>query len=265
MNETLDRALLPKLWPDGQLWHGKPTTGQAMNGIYGANYKVAMLIQLAIQAFRYAAEPFFFKESKEKDSPETFARVFHYFVIAALMGFLVIGSFARELVTVEWFGRFTFIGEAYWEGLEVVPILLLAYVFAGAYLNLSIWFKITKQVRFAILFTGSGALITLLGNFLFIPSYGYLASGWTTLVCYVVMCGLVYAVGQRYYPIPYRMGRILLYGLLFVGLYGVNHHIGPSQGYWVAFALKAALCLLGIAAIIAGERYFSPFRPAGTS
>lgn len=259
MNETLDRTLLPKLWPDGGLWHGTPLSGKEMNGIYGANYKVAMLIQLAIQAFRYAAEPFFFKESKEKDSPETFARVFHYFVIAALLGFLFIGSFARELVTFEWFGLFTFIGEAYWEGLEVVPILLLAYVFAGAYLNLSIWFKITKQVRFAILFTGTGALITILGNVLFIPQYGYLACGWATLACYMVMCVLVYFVGQRYYPIPYRMGRILLYGALFVGLYFINRSIGPAEGYWIAFVLKALLCLLGLGAVVAGEKWFSPF------
>lgn len=259
MNETLDRTLLPKLWPDGALWHGKPLTGKELNGIYGANYKVAMLIQLAIQAFRYAAEPFFFKESKEKDSPETFARVFHYFVIAALLGFLVIGSFARELVTFEWFGLFTFIGEDYWVGLEVVPILLLAYVFAGAYLNLSIWFKITKQVRFAILFTGTGALITILGNVLFIPEYGYLASGWATLVCYVVMCVMVYFVGQRYYPIPYRMTRIMLYGVLFIGFYLINRSIGPAQGYWVAFAVKALLCLVGIGVIVVGEKWFSVF------
>ena len=260
MNETLDRALLPRLWPEGGLWNGRPLSGIEMNGIYAANYKVAMLIQLAIQAFRYAAEPFFFKQSTRKDSPETFARVFHFFLIAALMGFLVIGSFTRELVTFKWFGLFTFIGEAYWEGLSVVPILLMAYVFAGAYLNLSIWFKITKQVRFAILFTGAGALVTILGNVLFIPEHGYLASAWSTLACYVLMCGLVYLVGQRYYPVPYRLGRVSLYLALYLGLYLVNRSIGPAAGYWLAFLLKAVICLAGIGVVVLGERYFSPFR-----
>jgi len=259
MNETLDRAMLPKLWPDGGIWEGVPRTGLEMNGIYGANYKVAMLIQLAIQAFRYAAEPFFFKQSKEKDSPETFARVFHYFEIAALIGFLFIASFAQEIVSFDFFGLFQFYDEEFQVGLSIVPVLLLAYVFSGAYLNMSIWFKITKQVRFAILFTGTGALITILVNVLTIPTYGYLGSAWATLICYLVMSTMVYFVGQRYYPIPYRVGRLLIYAGVFIGLFFINRTIGPTEGYWLAFLSKFLLCLVGIGVVFIGEKYFSPF------
>jgi len=261
MNETFDRASIPYLWEDGQLLGGIPRSGEAINGIYAANYKVAMLINLAIQAFRYAAEPFFFNRSKEKDSPQTFAKVFHYFLIAALMGFLVIGSFTKEIVSFNFWGltSFTFIGEEYWSGLAVVPILLLAYVFSGAYLNMSIWFKITKQVRFALLFTGTGALITILGNFLFVPTYAYYASAWATLVCYVVMSLMVYFVGQRHYPIPYRVGRIFLYGLIFVGAFGINHQIGPTDGFLWAFLAKAAICLISIGGVLGLEKWKNPF------
>ncbi|MCI4670228.1 MAG: oligosaccharide flippase family protein [Bacteroidia bacterium] len=261
MNETFDRATIPDLWPDGKLFAGEPRTGEEMNGIYGAVYKVAMLINLAIQAFRYAAEPFFFNRAKEKDSPQTFAKVFHYFIISALIGFLFIGSFSQEIVSFNFWGltKFSFIGKSYWIGLPVVPILLMAYVFSGAYLNMSIWFKITKQVRFALLFTGTGALITILGNYLFVPTYGYFASAWATLVCYVVMTILVYFVGQRYYPIPYKLGRISIYGLVFVAAFFLNRSIGPTDGFILAFIAKLAVCLICTGALFVLEKWKSPF------
>ena len=129
-----------------------------------------MLISLFTQAYRYAAEPFFFRSAQEKDSPQTFARIFHYYTLATLTGFLFIASFAKEFVSFDLsLGlRATpiyFIGEAYWLGLVVVPILLMAYVFHGMYFNFSIWFKITKQTRYALLFTGTGALCAFAINF----------------------------------------------------------------------------------------------------
>jgi O-antigen/teichoic acid export membrane protein len=171
MTQSLDRILIPILWEDGAIFHGVERTATEINGLYTGIYKVVIFIALATQAFRYAVEPFFFKESKNDNSPETFARIFHYFVLAALVGFLFIASFAKEIVSFNLWGlvNVTLIGEAYWEALEVVPILLLAYVFHGAYVNLSIWFKITKQVRYAILFTGVGAILTILINYFTIP------------------------------------------------------------------------------------------------
>ncbi|MEL6674626.1 MAG: oligosaccharide flippase family protein [Bacteroidota bacterium] len=257
MNETLDRIMIPYLWEDGKLFDGVAHTGKSLNGIYGANYKVAMLIALATQAFRYAAEPFFFKEAENKDSPRTFARVFHYFLLAALTGFLVIGSFVSEIEGFNLFGlvKGTFVGKEFWAGQKVVPILLLAYVFSAAYINMSIWFKITKQTRFAILFTGVGALITILVNFFGIPTYGYMASAWATLICYLTMAVLVYVVGQKYYPIPYRVRRSLLYLVLFLGAYFLNRSIGPTDGFALAFLMKSMVILAVLGVVYAAERF----------
>jgi len=263
MNETLDRIMLPFRWTEGQWYDGALQSGESLNGIYGANYKLVMFIALATMAFRYAAEPFFFREAGEKDSPRTFARVFHYFTLAALTGFLLVGSFAQELVSFDFFGLFgpdkTFIDRAYWSGLKAVPVLLLAYVFAGAYTNMSIWFKLTNQTRFAILFTGAGALITILVNYFGIPHYGYMASAWATLLCYALMAGLVYVLGQRYYPIPYKLGRLGLYGLLFLLAYALNRQIGAVDGYWLAFGAKAGVVIASLGLVVLLE-YLLPLR-----
>ena len=260
MNETLDRIMIPFRWPEGQWYDGALQSGEALNGIYGANYKLVMFIALATMAFRYAAEPFFFREAGEKDSPRTFARVFHYFTLAALTGFLLVASFAQEIVAFGFWGLFgadkTFIDASYWSGLKAVPILLVAYVFSGVYTNISIWFKLTNQTRFALLFTGTGASITVIVNYFGIPHYGYMASAWATLLCYAAMAVLVYVVGQRYYPIPYRLGRLGLYGLLFLGVYAINRQIGAVDGYWLAFGAKAAFILLALGVVVLVERFW---------
>jgi O-antigen/teichoic acid export membrane protein len=261
MNETLDRVMLPYRWGEAAPFDGLMLDGREMNGIYGANYKVAMLIALATQAFRFAAEPFFFRQAGQKDSPETFARVFHYFVLAALAGFLLIGSFALEIEQFNFFGltKGSFVGSSYWSGVKAVPVLLMAYVFSGAYINLSIWFKITKQTRFALLFTSLGAGVTLIINYFGIPVYGYMASAWATLACYAAMSALVYFTGQRYYPLPYRMGRILLYGLLFLAAYGLNRQIGWSEGDPAVLGMKLLVCILLLGGIVLAERSWPPF------
>ncbi|MEL6652529.1 MAG: oligosaccharide flippase family protein [Bacteroidota bacterium] len=259
LTQMLDRIMLTRIWEDGTLFESVARSGEEMTGLYGAAYKVAILIMLATQAFRYAVEPFYFKEASAKDSPETFAKVFHYYLIAALIGFLVLASFTREIVTFKVFG-YSFIGENYWSALPVVPILLLAYVFNGAFVNLSIWFKISKQVRFAILFTGVGLLIVLLGNFLTINTLGYYGSAYTTLAAFAVMSVLVYLVGQRYYPIPYRMGRLLAYLGLMLGAYVFNRWLGPTDGYYLTFVIKAVVCLLAIGGIFAAEKYLPVFK-----
>lgn len=264
MTQAIDRILIPRLWEDGTLFEGVPRLAKEMNGLYGANYKVAMLIALATQAFRYAVEPFFFKHAKDNKSPETFAKVFHYYVIAALTGFLLVGSFAKEIVSFNFFGllNFTFLNEDYWSALAVVPILLLAYVMNGAYVNLSIWFKITKQVRFAILFSGVGAILAILINLFTIPTYGYMGSAWATLIAFTTMCVMVYVVGQKYYPIPYRINRILLYGAIFILAFFLNKEIGPTDGYFLAFLVKFVICSFAIGLVAVGEKMFPVFGEA---
>lgn len=260
MNETLDRIMIPLRWPEGGVFDGMVQTGESLNGIYAANYKVAMFIALATTAFRYAAEPFFFKEAAEKDSPQTFARVFHYFMMASLAGFLLISSFAPEIMSFSLFGLLdrTFVPEDYWSGQRVIPILLIAYVFSAAYINISIWFKITKQTRFAILFTGSGALVTVSVLFFGIPTYGYMAGAWATLLCYILMSSMVYFVGQKYYPIPYKIKRLFLYGAIILAAFFLNQNIGATDGFFLAAFSKILICASAFGLIFFVEKKYPP-------
>jgi len=201
INETFDRNLLPRLWPNGGVYKGVPHTGMEMNGIYGANYKLGMFIALVTQAFRYAAEPFFFKHADGEKSPELFAKIFHYFILACLSVFLIITSFSYEIVSFD-FGGVRLFPPQYWVGLEVVPVILLANICLGAYINLSMWYKVTNRVRFGLFIAAIGAFLTILINFLGIPYWGYMACGYATLVCYASMCFLCYYFGKKHYPIP---------------------------------------------------------------
>lgn len=250
-NENLDKILLKRMWVDGTLYHGIARSGKDMLGIYSAGYKLGIFISLVTQAFRYAAEPFFFKQSGNQDSPALFARIFHYFILVCLFCFLFVSAFMHELVRVEIFG-YTFIDKKFWEGLEVVPIVLMAYVFSAAFTQITIWFKLTKQTHYALLFTGTGAVLTVLLNVLTIPSFGYIGCAWATLICYLIMTIMVYLVGQKFYPIPYKMGEISLYTLLMVAAYLLCDWIGHDT--LVHFGLKLGICGLLTAAIVLWEK-----------
>jgi len=224
LNENLDKIMIGWLWKDGDLYHGMAMKADEMTGEYAASYKLAMFISLITQAFRYAAEPFFFKNASEKNAQALFARIFHYFISVCLIVFLLISTFSLEIVSFTFFGlmKKTLIPEAYWQGLKIVPIVLMANVFLGAYFNLSVWYKITKQVRFGVLISSAGALITILVNLLTIPWFGYMGSAWATLFCYLSMAVLCYKFGQHYYPIPYRLERLIIYLLLALLLVQIN-------------------------------------------
>jgi O-antigen/teichoic acid export membrane protein len=195
VNESLDKLLLRYLLP--------ADTAMSQVGIYGACYKISIMMTIFIQAFRFAAEPFFFAQSAEKNAREVYARVMKFFVVACLLIFLGIMLF-MDIVQ-------HFIGEAYREGLGVVPILLTANMFLGIYFNLSIWYKITGQTRFGAWFAIAGAIITILLNIWWIPLIGFYGSAWATLVCYVAMAALSFGFGQKHYRIPYETGRIMLF------------------------------------------------------
>jgi O-antigen/teichoic acid export membrane protein len=204
VNETLDRILLLKLIPER-------SEALFQTGIYGANYKLAMLMTLFIQMYRYAAEPFFFSEADKEGAKDRYAAIMKYFTAACLFIFLVVMLYI-DLIK-------GFIGENYHSGLSVVPVLLLANVCLGIYINLSIWFKLTDQTRFGLYFTLVGALLTVVLNYLLIPRYGYTGSAWATLICYAAMAGTCYVVGQKHYPVIYPLGRMALYGVLALVIY----------------------------------------------
>ena len=176
----------------------------AQNGIYGANYKITMIVSMFIQAFRYASEPFFFKDQINKKSKETLSKVMNYFTIVLVFTFLVITMYLHIF-------KYFIPNKDYWEGLKVVPILLAANICLGIYTSLSIWYKLSEKTIYGAFISLAGVIITLSINFIFIPQYGYLASAYATLACYGSMMIISYILGQYYYPVPYKIGKFLIY------------------------------------------------------
>jgi O-antigen/teichoic acid export membrane protein len=186
-------------------------------------------MNLGIQAFRYAAEPFFFSNAADKNSPALFAKVNHYFVITCCLVWLGI-SINMDVI------KLFFVGEEYWVGLGVVPILLLAYLFLGVYYNMSVWFKLTNKTYYGTIITFIGVFITVVGNFILIPMAGYMGSSIAALLCYAAMAMTCYAIGQRYYPIPYTvlndMAYIAVTYLIILAITQIQiEHLGLKIGF----------------------------------
>ena len=199
INDAIDRQFLKYM---------QPSSINAMEslGIYFANVKIAVILVVFIQTFRFAAEPFFFNYEREKDSKIVFADIMKYFSIFCFVIFL--GTLGNISI-IKYFN-----GRAYWSGLSVVPVILLSNVFVGIYLNLSIWYKLSGKTMYGAYIILFGSFITILINFLFVGKYGYVASAYARLICYFVMTLICYFLGQKYYRIPYNLKEIGLYFLL---------------------------------------------------
>lgn len=215
INETFDRILLPMLIED-------KADAIAQNGIYGACYKLSIVMTLFIQTFRYAAEPFFFNHASKENPQKTYADVTHWFVIVCSFIFLGVMLYI-DIVKL-------MIGEQFRSGLKVVPILLLANLCIGVYYNLSIWYKLTGKTRWGAYMSVFGAVVTLAFNFLLIPRMGYLGAAWTTLICYASMMVVCYLIGQRLYPVPYEVGRFFLYIILALALWQLGELLRNMAG-----------------------------------
>ncbi|MDF1575496.1 MAG: oligosaccharide flippase family protein [Bacteroidales bacterium] len=202
INEALDRILLKHLIPLEQ-------NPMEQLGIYGANYKLAVLMTLFVQMFKYAAEPFFFSKSGEKDAKKLYADVMMFFVVAGLFIFLLVNLYLDYFIL--------FIGADFREGVEIVPVVLLANLVMGIFFNLSIWYKLTNKTHFGAVLVILGAIITVTVNMLFIPRYGYVASAWAHLFCYSTMVIISYLWSRKHYAIPYRTGRLM--GYIFLALF----------------------------------------------
>ena len=217
INETFDRVML-------QRW--SPLKGDAATfevGVYSACYKLSILITLFVQAFRMGAEPFFFKQSTEANAPKVYARVMKFFVITICAMFLFVSLYLdvwRDLFIRD---------ERMWAGIKVVPILLLANMFLGIYINLSIWYRISHKTTAGAYITLIGAGITIAVNYIFIPYFSYMACAWATFLCYGTMMVISYIWGQKSYPVPYAWKKLLAYMVIVVVLYFV--HVG-IKGIW---------------------------------
>lgn len=213
INETIDRFMIV------MRFDGTVSAAKAANGIYSANNKLAILIVIFIQTFRMGAEPFFFKTSSKENAKETYARIMNFFVIATCICFLSVVLF---LDVWKYFMRVDKHPE-YLEGLYIVPLLMMSKLFLGVYYNLSIWYKLTNRNNIGAFITIFGALITIVVNYFFIPTMGFLACAIANFICYGSMMIISYLLGQRYYPIPYNWKKgfeyILLASLLYFAHY----------------------------------------------
>jgi O-antigen/teichoic acid export membrane protein len=226
VNETLDRIMIKYLVPD---------TKDAMRqlGIYGACYKLSILMTLFIQAFRYAAEPFFFSHFKGEDSKQLYARVMKYFVMACAFIFLFI------MMYIDIFKYF--IGKNYWEGLTVVPILLVANMCLGIFFNLSMWYKLSNQTQYGAMFAIFGAAMTIFFNILLVPEMGYKGAAWATLICYSAMMLASYFIGQKKFYIPYQTKRMLVIMLLSIVLFFISDLMKSFTGAQAGVVINTLL------------------------
>lgn len=227
VNETIDRALMDRLLPSS-------VNIGVETGNYGACYKLAMLMSIFIQAYRFAAEPFFFNSKNDTDTRINLAITTKYLLVICLFIFLGIQF------NLSWIKYF--VGESYWGGLIIVPYLLLAYVFFALYSNLSMWFKLNNKTHFGALFAIGGAIVTIVGNVVLIPRFGIVGAAYTTLICYTLMCVACFALGQHYYTLPIDWRAILYYTCLTIIVYSIYTVLAPSLLVsWVLLFAYAAL------------------------
>ena len=230
MNQTLDRILFPYLYsgPDAQ----------AQLGIYGACFKVAMVMMMFTQAFRYAYEPFVFAKHKDRQSVEAYADAMKYYIIF---------SYLIMLGVIFYLDIFRYIvASSYWEGLKIVPVVLWTYIFQGVYFNLSFWYKLTDETKWGAYFSIIGLVITFVLQIVGVPRIGYWASCGSSLVCYFCIMLLSYFIGQKKAPIPYDLKHIGLYTLLTLALLGVYYAIrlNTSLNMWLLMAIGTVLLLI---------------------
>ncbi len=238
-NEMLSRAILKFRLPEG--FYDGITNLDAL-GIFGACYKLSIFMVLSIQAFKYAAEPFFFSQAEEKESPKLFAKVMHgYVVFACFLLFAVV-------INLKSLGFLFLRQQIYRDGLDVVPYLLLGGLFLGVFYNLSVWYKLTDRTQWAAYISAIGAVITFGGNWLLIPIFGYMGSAYVTVLSYMIMVILSYGIGQKYFHVPYFLVKDLVYiFVMFVSALAI-YHLNPLEG--IASILVANLILIGTFVII---------------
>ncbi|MCH5308320.1 MAG: lipopolysaccharide biosynthesis protein [Prevotella sp.] len=239
LNQTADKILFPYIYK-----------GANMNeqlGIYGACSKIAMIMAMITQAFRYAYEPFVFGNAKERDSKEMYAKAMRYFIIFTLLAFLAVMAYLNILRYI--------IGQDYWTGLRVVPIVMAAEMMMGIYFNLSFWYKLIDKTIWGAIFSGIGCAVLIAVNVIFVPKYGYMACAWGGFAGYGTAMLVSYFVGQRYYKIDYPLKDIAVYTLLAIGLLATIHY-GERLGFgFIGNLAFNTLCLCIFAGYMIKKEY----------
>ena len=230
MNQTLDRILFPFFYEGAD--------AQTQLGIYGACFKVAMVMMMFTQAFRYAYEPFVFAKHKDRESVAAYADAMKYYIIFSYM--ILLGMiFYLDLLKF-------IIAPSYWEGLKVVPVVLWTYIFQGVYFNLSFWYKLTDKTQWGAYFSLIGVVITFGLQAVFVPRIGYMASAASSTVCYLVIMLLSYIIGRRHLEIPYDLRRIGIYtGIviaILAGYYGLAQLLPMNE--WTKMGIGTILLII---------------------
>ncbi len=233
MNQTIDKVLFPHIFPD-------KAEAMAQLGIYGANYKIAIVMVMFIQAFRFAYEPFIFARAKDKgdDRLQSYRDAMKWFVIFSMVIFLGV-MFYLDIIR-------HFISANYFSGLKVVPIVMIAEFFFGIFFNLSLWYKLTDKTVWGMWFSLFGLAVTLGLNFLLVPKWGYMGCAWAAFGCYGAMMVASYVVGRIKYPIGYNVPRLALYFFSAIALWIFSEVIAMEAHPWITMAIRTPLLLLYI-------------------
>lgn len=228
LNQVADKILFPKVYPD-------QAQANVELGVYGSCVKIAMIMAMITQAFRFAYEPIVFAKSKDADKNEYYALGMKYFVIFTLLAFLGVMGYLPILKYM--------IGSDYWEGLKVIPIVMAAEIMMGIFFNLSFWYKLIDKTIYGALFAMAGCIVLLTVNIWGIPRYSYMACAWGGVAGYGTAMLLSYFVGQRINPIPYPMRSMAFYVIIAALFYGVMAMVPKEWPEWIYLAISTVLCL----------------------
>lgn len=236
LNQCASQIIFP------YVFNGTPEEARMQLGIYGACIKIAMIMVMITQAFRYAYEPFVFGKSKDKDNKDTYAKAMKFYIIFTLLAFLSVMGYMDVLRHV--------VGRSYWEGLEIVPIVMAAEIMFGIFFNLSFWYKLTDRTIWGAYFSGIGAAVLIVMDILLIPRMSYWACAWAGFVSYAVSMVISYYFGQKYYPIKYPVTDILIYVVIATVLFGgitVSNEMLPT---WAALSVNTLILLVFMGVIV---------------
>jgi O-antigen/teichoic acid export membrane protein len=232
MNDVLDRVLM-------RFCNADPVNWRADLGVYQAAVKLAVIMQLFVQMFRYAAEPFFFQRERDKGSKKIYADVLNYFTAFCMFGFVVLMLFMDEIGLI--------LGKDFRVGLDITPIMLMAYVITGILFNVNIWYKLSEKTGYAVWITLAGLVVTIIVNVIFMPRYSYHAAAWGHIASYLTMLILTAALGRKHYPIPYNWGVVLLLVVAGLSIWGLSSLL-PEMGLGLKILVHSAFVLLYIGA-----------------
>ena len=235
LNQTADKMLFPYIYQGADM--------HEQLGIYGACSKIAMIMAMITQAFRFAYEPIVFAGVKDKDQHEMYTQAMKYFVIFTLLAFLLVVGYMDIL-------KYIVRNQDYWVGLKVVPIVMAAEIMMGIYFNLSFWYKLIDKTIWGAVFSGLGCLVLLVVNIVFVPQYGYMACAWGGFAGYGVAMLASYFVGQKYYPLAYPLKEIGMYVVIAVVLTMAMYKVHEDQPMWLSLTVNTLLILIFVAYIV---------------